>query len=81
MCKEENKIEINSLQEFVSKIDEKQFSGNFYYRGEPRDYSCSVLNDNISSIDTRNMASGYRWMLQNEKTFEDRSRLSVDVRR
>lgn len=71
MCKEENKIEINSLQEFVSKIDKKQFSGNFYYRGEPRDYSCSVLNDNISSIDTRNMASGYRWMLQNEKNFED----------
>ncbi|MDB1696148.1 FRG domain-containing protein [Enterococcus casseliflavus] len=71
MCKEENKTEINSLQDFISKFDEKEFSGNFYYRGEPKDYSCTILNDNISPVDTRNMASGYRWMLQNGKTFKD----------
>lgn len=71
MCKEENKTEIKSLQDYISKFDETEFSGNFYYRGEPKDYSCTILNDNISPVDTRNMASGYRWMLQNEKTFED----------
>lgn len=71
MCKEEKKTEINSLEDFISKFDEKEFSGSFYYRGEPKDYSCTILNDSISPIDTRNMASGYRWMLQNGKTFED----------
>lgn len=71
MNKEDNVIEIDSLQDFISKFDEKQFSGNFYYRGEPKDYSKNILLSGEEPIDTRNMASGYRWMFQNNKTFDD----------
>lgn len=67
----EETIIINSLQDFISIFEEKKFSGNFYYRGEPMDYSSMVLKEGMAPIDTRNMASGYRWALQNEKTFDD----------
>lgn len=67
----EETIVINSLQDFISILEEEKFSGNFYFRGEPMDYSSMVLKEGMAPIDTRNMASGYRWALQNEKTFDD----------
>lgn len=74
-------IEASSLQEFISILDKDRFSGNFYYRGEPRDYSQNSFENSELSIDTRNMASGYRWMLQNKKTFQDLLYLRKDYYR
>lgn len=69
--KKEQIFEIDSLQAFISKFEDEKFSGNFYFRGEPKDYSNTILGENGESFDTRNMASGYRWIYKNGKTFDD----------
>lgn len=50
---------INNLQDFITLIDEK-YTGHWYYRGESKDYG-----------ETKNLASGYRWMRENDKVFMD----------
>lgn len=51
--------ELNSLQDFITQID--QLKGqHWYYRGESKDYG-----------DTKNLASGYRWIKDNDKVFMD----------
>ncbi|GAB2027984.1 FRG domain-containing protein [Lactovum odontotermitis] len=50
---------INNLQEFITQLD-TQYNENWYFRGESKDYG-----------DRKNLASGYRWMLDNDKVFVD----------
>ncbi|USS85595.1 FRG domain-containing protein [Fructilactobacillus myrtifloralis] len=51
--------EIKSLQDFITLIDDK-YDDHWYFRGESKDYGI-----------TKNLASGYRWMVDNKKTFVD----------
>lgn len=81
MSNEKKFIEINSLQEYVAIFDKQNFSGNFYYRGEPKDYSSIKYEGLDTPVDTRNMASGYRWMLENNKMFDDLLRLREEYHR
>lgn len=52
-------MDIKSLQDYISVLD-KQFNGQYFYRGESKDFG-----------DTKNMASGYRWMKDNDRRFLD----------
>lgn len=51
-------IIVSTLTDFMKEMD--KLSGDFYFRGEPKDYN-----------ETKNLASGYRWMSENNKTFQD----------
>lgn len=46
-------MDVTSLQDYISLLD-KKFIGRYFYCGESIDFS-----------DTKNMASGYRWMKDN----------------
>ncbi|WP_270290020.1 FRG domain-containing protein [Enterococcus casseliflavus] len=51
--------DIKSLQDFITQID--NYDGrNWYFRGESKDYG-----------ESRNLASGYRWMEDRNKVFMD----------
>lgn len=57
---------IKSLQDFISKI-EKFPVGSWYYRGESKDYG-----------ESKNLASGYRWMKEKNKAFIDLINLRIE---
>lgn len=52
-------MDITSLQDYISLLDEK-FNGQYFFRGESTDFG-----------DTKNMASGYRWIRDNNRRFLD----------
>lgn len=52
-------MHITSLQDYISLLDEK-FNGQYFFRGESTDFG-----------DTKNMASGYRWIRDNNRCFLD----------
>lgn len=57
---------IESLKDFISEIENFPV-GSWYYRGESKDYGKS-----------KNLASGYRWMQENQKAFIDLINLRVE---
>lgn len=57
-------IEIDSLTKFISEVVNYK---EYFYRGEPQDYKA-----------TRNMASGFRWMVEKNKSFHDMKSLRID---
>lgn len=56
----ENVEEITSLQEFIDNLEDKYSSGSYLFRGEEKDFG-----------ETKNLASGYRWMKDRGKNFSD----------
>lgn len=52
-------MDITSLQDYISLLDER-FNGQYLFRGESTDFG-----------DTKNMASGYRWIRDNNRRFLD----------